>query len=87
MALKIIELKFRGVDRFDRPVYKDVNSSDHYGSVDCLFPDKRNFPNGTTQEINDFFRKNINELEYFGNHFGCEPNGGIPKNIEFKIID
>ena len=85
---KVVKLQFRGIDNFNRPVYKNVDSTAHYGSVDKLY--SNNYLDDNKIEkvkgINDFFRKNIHLLEFFGNTFGCEPNGGISPNIKLVII-
>ena len=86
-AKTIVEIYFRGIDNWNRPVFKDVNSVSHYGSTSRLFPNKVLFPNSSESDIISFFRDNIRELEYFGNHFDCEPNGGLPDEIELKIVD
>ena len=84
--MKKIQLKFYGIDYFNRPVYKDVNSKNYYGSANVLFPDRGIAPNNTIEEINDYFRNNIFQLCYFGTSFNCEPYGGSLKNIELIII-
>jgi len=78
---KHINIKFRGIDDWNRPVFKDVDSCIHYGSTNTLFT------NETPEEINIYIRSNIKELEYFGGSFNCEPHGGIPSNYKLNIID
>jgi len=39
------------------------------------------------REISKYFKENIEELEYFGSYFGCEPCGGINSDIKLIIID
>lgn len=80
------EIKFVGIDNWSRPVFKDVKRKIYYGSTFTLLPCKIVHPNDSIDEINSYFRKNIDELEYFGNHFGCEPHGGLNKNIELVIV-
>jgi len=80
--MKTIQIKFRGIDNWNRPVFKDVNSKNHFGSVNTLFNSY-----ATEDEIINFFRANLGELEYFGNSFGCEPHGGLADNITFEIIN
>ena len=82
---KIINIEFEGVDWWSRPVYKDVNTTIRYGSVNVLFPDKTIAPNGTVEEINAYFKENIGELCYFGAEFDCEPNGGMPEHYKLVI--
>ena len=75
---KITTVIFEGVDYWDRPVFKDVDSRDRYGSVDVLF----NF-----ESSEDTVLKHMTEsdLVYFGKAFGCEPMGTpAPANIRIK---
>jgi hypothetical protein len=65
------QIKFKGIDNCNRPVYKVIDKLIYFGSTDVLFNDE-----AKEEEVNEYFKKNINELEYFGTHFGCEPNGG-----------
>jgi hypothetical protein len=82
---KTINIMFVGIDSWNRPVFKHTKYSFYFGSVAILFPDKEKAPNNTPGEISEFFRKNIGELEYFGEHFDCEPHGGLPKHIKLNI--
>lgn len=80
--MKTVNIKFKGVDDWNRPVFKDVDSRCFYGNTTKLFGWA-----DPTSKIIDYFKNHIDELEYFGNSFGCEPNGGISKNITLNIID
>jgi hypothetical protein len=80
----IVKIKFRGIDDFNRPVYKvygDKYSSLHFGSVTKLFP-----WDTMPVVIDKYFNEHIDELEYFGTHFNCEPEGGTFKGLELQII-
>ena len=59
-------IKFRGVDDFNRPVFKVVDEAIYFGSTNILVPDKDRFPKGTKEEINEYFRQNWHEIELFG---------------------
>lgn len=84
----IRKIKFRGIDDYNRPVYKYVDNNIYIGSTDVLFPCEKIAPNGTAKEINAYFRENLDKLVYFGLTFNCEPEGGRFKdNIKFEIID
>lgn len=75
-----IYIEFRGIDNYGRPVFKDINSRNHYGSVDILFPNNPNFDKKATgKDICEFFKNHPDKLEYFGTHFNCEPEGGKSK--------
>lgn len=77
-----INIKFKGIDNFNRPVYKDINSNMYFGSTKSLFAYDKNF-----KDINDYLKENLNELEYFGNSFNCEPHGGHNDKYKFNIIE
>lgn len=80
-------IKFRGIDDFNRPVYKVQELNVYLGSTEVLFPDKEIAPNGTTEEINNYFKDNLDKLCIFGNSFNCEPLGNnVKKNINLIII-
>lgn len=82
-----ISLKFKGIDDFSRPVFKQVGKNIYFGSTTILFPDKELFPNESIEEINEYFRNNQNKIELFGSKFNCEPNGGNSSKWKFTIID
>ena len=82
----ILQLKFRGIDDWNRPVFKSANDrykSLHFGSVTTLF----NYDD-SSEKVTEYFKNHLDELEYFGDHFGCEPHGGMPfKGLEFELIN
>jgi hypothetical protein len=80
--MKNIKIKFRGIDDWNRPVFKDIDSNIYFGSVNTLF----NYDD-TAEKVLTYFKDHIDELEYFGTHFGCEPMGGISKNITLEIVE
>lgn len=73
-------LKFRGVDDWHRPVFKDIDSSYYFGDTNCT-------KTGRPEDVIEFYKKNIDLLEYFGNKFGCEPHGGKRHYWKLNIID
>ena len=79
---KVINIKFKGIDNYNRPVYKDINSNMYFGST------KITFAHYTKENIiNNYFKDNLDELEYFGNSFNCEPHGGHNDKYKFNIIE
>lgn len=74
--MKTIKIEFKGIDSWNRPVFKSLEKPyRYYGSVNALFDDD------ATEE------KVLSELDedglvYFGDHFGCEPMGSNSGNIE-----
>ena len=84
-----IDIVFVGIDYWNRPVYKVVNKDLFIGSVDVLLPDVRIAPNGTVEEINEYFRNNLDQLVLFGSTFDedHDPLGYKIKNtVELNII-
>lgn len=81
-----INIKFEGIDDWNRPVFKCVDEkykSIRFGSTNKLF----NW-NTPEKEIIDYFKSTtVDALEYFGHSFGCEPNGGILKGLVLNIIE
>jgi hypothetical protein len=74
------QIKFRGIDNYNRPIYKVIDKPMYFGSTDTLFSDEAD-----EEKVNDYFKSNTDELEYFGNRFGCEPHGGRPENLILTI--
>jgi hypothetical protein len=68
--MKVIKVKFYGIDSFCRPIFKALNGRMYFGSTAFLFR------TGTDEkEIIKFFKERPEELVYFGNKFDCEPYG------------
>jgi hypothetical protein len=72
-------IKFKGIDSWSRPVFKTVDKPEYFGSVTTLFD-----YNATEEDV--LKRIHVSELEYFGDHFGCEPHGGINPNVKLEIV-
>ena len=81
-----INIKFKGIDDWNRPIYKQVDQPRYFGSCNVLVPSTA-IPSTNPKDINDYFRLKMQEIEFFGNSFGCEPHGGYIKGIELNIID
>ena len=77
-----ITVKFEGIDDWNRPVFKNIESNSRYGSTNKLYGYKEFQESGL-----DFFKKNPQELEYFGRSFNCEPHGGLDYRIKLNVID
>ena len=75
--VKTIKIKFRGIDHWNRPVFKDVDSNNHYGSVSALF----NYED-SAEKVIAYFTDHLDELEYFGLHLG-----GLVEGIIFEVIN
>ena len=73
---KTIKIKFKGIDGWNRPVFKSIEKPfTYYGSVDTLFD-----LDATEEEVLSKISEDC--LCYFGNSFGCEPMGTASGNIE-----
>ena len=72
------ELKFEGIDDWNRPVFKDENNN-RFGNTDILFAW------GTTgEEVLEKIDENM--IYYFGSTFGCEPDGTKMKANKIKLV-
>ena len=67
-----MKVKFKGIDDWNRPVFKAIDQSLYYGSVDILF-DYDATEEEVLQKVTAF------NLSYFGHSFNCEPYGDSPK--------
>ena len=82
-------VEYVGIDRFNRPCFKRVGDivipegrqrapSYYYGSTDVLFDH-----HATEAEV--LAKVEWKDLTFFGNKFGCEPEGGpISKEITIR---
>lgn len=70
--MKELSLRFYGIDGWNRPVFKDMDSRNFYGDVDHLFGHDVE----QMEVINFYSDKQLNKcLSYFGYKFNCEPEG------------
>lgn len=86
---KVFNITFVGVDYWNRPVYKIEDMDVYIGSTSTLFPDANIAPNGSKEEIDAYFKDNIDELVIFGDSFDDDqdPLGTrIKKEIKLNII-
>lgn len=69
-------VKFYGVDRFNRPVFKSLDNgkSKFYGDVHNLF-------SYDAKESEVLEKVTAEDLCYFGSRFGCEPYGTAVDNL------
>jgi hypothetical protein len=86
--MRIIEIKFEGIDNWNRPIFKDVNSKWRFGDVNNLFSYHDIEEDDKFKQFLVDYKKTPNYyLQYFGSSFGCEPNGGLADDIQLKIVD
>ncbi len=72
------ELKFEGIDDWNRPVFKDHNNN-RFGDVDNLFNWGDTFET-VTSKISE------KHICYFGSTFGCEPMGTLINPDKIKLV-
>lgn len=77
---KVIKVKFRGIDSWNRPIFKSVKYNDFFGHTDILF-DYDEDP----KKIIEFFEDKLHELTYFGSYFDCEPLGMPLEKIKLEL--
>lgn len=73
------QLEFRGVDRWNRPVFADREGR-FYGSVDDLFHFEATYGEVAEHVTED-------DVCYFGRSFGCEPDGSPVDPGEIELVE
>lgn len=73
---KTIKIKFAGIDGWNRPVFKSIEKPYRFYGDTC------NLFNSDATEKEVLSKIEIDNLCYFGDHFGCEPCGTTAGNIE-----
>ena len=73
----MIDVKFYGIDSWNRPIFKQIDKKSYYGSFNKLF----------TRETEEEILKEIkaSDLTWFGTTFDCEPYGSKPTD-DLRII-
>ena len=86
VAQTILDIEFAGIDCWSRPGYKVQTMNVYLGSTDTLFPNKDIAPNGAKEEIDAYFRENIDELVIFGDSFDDDQDPlGNKVGTKFKL--
>lgn len=78
-------LKFTGIDDWNRPIFTDIDSNVYFGDVNKLWVFQELGVNN--ENVNKYYKDNPDNLEFFGYDFNCEPHGGLPSNFKLNIID
>ena len=82
----LVTLVFKSEDDWSRPVFKHIHSNLYFGSTNILIPNQE-LGLKDEESIVKYFNENINQIEYFGGQFNCEPHGGaIDEKYELIII-
>lgn len=76
--MESISVKYVRIDSWNRPVFKEINGENYYGSLDILFS-----YNGSKDNVMQ--KVGAEDLTYFGKQFDCEPMGTTPIR-DIKII-
>ncbi len=74
----MVHVQFVRVDSSNRPIFKSITDNAHYGSTEKLF-------SLDTPEAEVLSKVSVNDLDYFGSSFGCEPMG-TPPSRELQIV-
>lgn len=83
MAKKVIKVKFRGIDSWCRPVFKSIDSKDHFGSTWNLYGYDQ-----IEKVLKDYQDDELlNTLVYFGSNFDCEPMGMPLDNVRLELVE
>ena len=70
-----MKVRFYGIDRFNRPIFKAIDKpKEYYGCVDKLF-------DYGAKEEEVLAVVDITDITYFGNKFDCEPWGTVPDEM------
>lgn len=80
------KIKFKGFDRFKRPVYKVVGFQCYFGDTETLFSTD-NTSEKAIKFMNEYYRTNPNELQFFGREFNCNPVGSQSDEWTFEILE
>jgi len=83
--MKDLIIEFITVDFWGRAVFKLQDKEVYFGGLDSLFPDPAKAPNGTKEEIEDYFRENTDEIVLFGSEIDCDPDGRRSEKWNFII--
>ena len=78
MADKVELIRFKGIDNWNRPIFKSLKYRNYFGSTDKLFG-----YSATEEEVLEQITEK--DLTFFGNSFGCEPMG-TPVEGTIKIV-
>lgn len=82
-VIKKIILEFKGIDDWNRPIFKLKDKHLFYGDTVNLFSYSQQ-----KNDVLDFYKENsqkIKDIIYFGQSFGCEPSSS-PLQSDLKII-
>ena len=72
------QLKYEGIDDWNRPVFKDHNNN-RFGNTDLLFDWKATF-----EDVDLIISEK--HIVYFGDTFGCEPMGTLINPDKIKLV-
>lgn len=76
-----VEVKFVGIDSWNRPVFKQVDDKKYFGSTCNLYG------YGEEEKCIEFYsnNENLNSLVYFGSSFDCEPMGTLLDQMKVPL--
>lgn len=74
----LVQLKFEGIDSFNRAIFVSPKGK-RYGDFRTMFP-----TNATKEDVQGRIHKE--EIVYFGEYFGCEPQGTPTDPNKFELV-
>ncbi len=82
-----INIKLETIDFWGKAMYKVQDKNIYLTSTTTIFPDKEIAPNGTFEEINNYFREKLDELVIHGSDIEDDTLGTkVKKEIKINII-
>ena len=83
-----VDLKFKCIDDWNRPIFKIVDSKVLLCSVENLFPDDKLYGGRTTKHIIDYYKEHPDQLCIFGTNLNHDPLGtNVASYIVLNFIE
>lgn len=83
-----VDLKFKCIDDWNRPIFRIVDSKVLLCSVENLFPDNELYGGRTNQHIIDYYKQYPDQLCVFGTNLDDDPLGSkVASFIVLNFID
>jgi len=82
--IRTFNLIFLGINDWNNPIFKDRDKDLFFGDTNKLWV--YNELGENNKNVLTYYKENSDSLEFFGDHFDCEPNGGRASNWVFNIL-
>jgi hypothetical protein len=83
--MKTFDIIFTCIDFWGRAIFKLKDKQVYFGALDTIFPDTVKAPNGTPEEVVNYFKNNTHEIVLFGAEIDDDPDGRRSDKWEFNI--